>query len=188
MITGYYRDRKLSELRQLAEQDEKTFPGTKKRVGKSPRPFQIFTFFLTSLPDNPRHRSAAKGDKPTGVDGQTHTMEETIHRFGPTNHARNERQHEMKCHAGQGGDADRYVPLGHYAAGEAVAQHQVGPQIVADKSNPENQQMLSMESPPAGAENGPGVEEQGEVHTDYGLKQHRIVTSPASEYAAVERN
>jgi hypothetical protein len=27
-------------------------------------------------------------------------MEETIHRFGPANHARNECQHEMKCHAG----------------------------------------------------------------------------------------
>lgn len=115
-------------------------------------------------------------------------MEETIHRFGPANHARNECQHEMKCHAGQRGDADRYVPQGHYAAGEAVAQHQVGPQIVADKPGPENQQMLLMEPPPAGAEYCPGVEEQSEVHTDDGLNKHKVVTLPLSDYAAVERN
>ena len=104
-------------------------------------------------------------------------MKEAIHRFGPTNNARNECQREMERHAGQRGDADHYVPLGHYAVGEAVAQHQVSPQIVADKANPENRQMLSMESPPAGAENGPGVEDQGEVHIDYGLKQHRAVNT-----------
>ena len=97
-------------------------------------------------------------------------MKETIHRFGPTNHCRNECQHEMKCHAGQRGKAYHYMPHRHYTFGVAVEQHQMCPQIVADKANPENQQMFSMESPPAGTKNGPGVEEQGEVHIDHGLK------------------
>jgi hypothetical protein len=114
-------------------------------------------------------------------------MKETIHRFGPADHSSNECQHEMKCHAGQRGDTDHYVPHRHYAIGEAVEQHQVSPQIVTDKANPENQQMLAMKSPPAGAENGPGVEEQGEIHTDYGLKQHRIVTTQFSPPVSIVR-
>jgi hypothetical protein len=47
-------------------------------------------------------------------------MKETIHRFGPANHRRNERQRKMKCHSGQGSNADYDVPNRYYAGGPAI--------------------------------------------------------------------
>ena len=67
-----------------------------------------------------RDRSAAKGDEPTGVNGQADAMKQPIHCFRAANHGGNERQGEMECHAGQGGNADGNVPFGHDAVGEAI--------------------------------------------------------------------
>jgi hypothetical protein len=135
-----------------------------------------------SFPGYSRNRPGDKGNEPACVDAQTHTMEETVHRFGPAHERRHERQQEMKRHAGQGGNPDEDVPLGHYPRREAIEKHLVGAHVITQESEPENEQVLSVQSLLARTEHRPGIENKGKVHPDDGLEQHVSSHFPIMNY------
>ena len=119
---------------------------------------------------------ADKGDHPAGVDREAHPVEQAVHRLGPPEQRRGQRQQEMKGHAVERAQAGDGVPCGNVARGEAVEEHEVGAEVVAQKAETEDEQVLSVQPLFPCAEHRPGVEDQGEVHEDHSLKKHLIVT------------
>jgi hypothetical protein len=78
----------------------------------------------------------------------------------------------MKGHPAQRDYAGYIVPFRSLTVRQSEQIHLVRPQIVAQKADTENNQVLPVQPLPSPAEYGPCVENQGQIHPDHCLYKH----------------
>ena len=110
--------------------------------------------------------AAEESDQPAAIDGEAYAMKHAIDCLRTVGQRGHKCQQKMERHAGKRSDAGDVVPFWGFPIGMGEQVHLMGPQVVAQKPDTENDQMLAMQPLLSSAEDGPAVKNQGKVHPD----------------------